>query len=124
MQETHQRLRDIINGVYFTSKFHLLCLFAHLSNPIIVNQLSEPEPEYDLSEEGEENPLYKYMKIFTLAEYTERKDQVFQVEQHLLRIMKFDFSQIDSKKYLTVISVSLQSDFRKLMKEFLVHKEI
>ncbi|CAI2379110.1 unnamed protein product [Moneuplotes crassus] len=98
VQETHQRLRDIINSVFY-----------------IVNQLSEEEIEYDLSEQtpDESNPLYKYMKIFTLQEYTERKDQVFQVEQHILRVINFDFSIFDAKNYLetiTKINIEIPAD--------------
>ena len=66
-------------------------------------------PEYDLSKPTEEggDPLYKYMQIFTLQEYTEKKDQVFQVEQHILRVINFDFSLIDAKKYLQTITVKI-----------------
>jgi hypothetical protein len=43
------------------------------------------------------------MPIFTLQEYTKTKDDVFKVEQHLLRLISCDFTKIDAHEYLKTV---------------------
>mmetsp|Transcript_1859 Transcript_1859/g.1654 ORF Transcript_1859/g.1654 Transcript_1859/m.1654 type:complete len:105 (-) Transcript_1859:347-661(-) len=76
VQETPFRVRDIINSVFFA-----------------MNQFNENTIELDLSNNDIEgnDPLYTFMGDVDLAEYTEKKELVFKVEQHLLRLFNFEF---------------------------------
>lgn len=47
------------------------------------------------------------MPQFSLQEYTQKKDDVFKVEQHLLRLINFDFQTVGDEEYQQCVSFEI-----------------
>ena len=96
--EEFKRARDVINVIWYIVRRDELVLEDQQKS-------GTDEANIDYSDDAS---LYKYMPQFTLVDYTKVKELVFKVEQHLLRLISFDFQTISAHYYSSAINFVLK----------------
>ena len=96
--EEFKRVRDVINVIWYIVR----------RNEIILEEEGKFGVKHTDKDYSDNSSLYKYMPQFHLIDYTNVKDAVFKVEQHLLRLISFDFQIISAHWYSAAINFVLK----------------
>ena len=96
--EEFKRVRDVINVIWYIVR----------RNDLLLEEERELGYKLDNIDYSDDPSFYRFMPQFNLIEYTKVKDAVFKVEQHLLRLIGFDFHIISAHSYSAAMNFVLQ----------------